>query len=515
MLEKIFKDKEFRTDCILTSIIFFIAFCLRFTALNPLALWNDDAWVGLISKAHDLKSFILISSHSPILFSVMQFIASKIISDKELSMQFLPFIFSLLQIIIFYFLTKELSKNKTVAFLSAFLLAVSPNMIDYSARAKQFVFDSFSSISIIYFYIKYLKNNYNIKHYISFLIMSFVFFLGSYTSIIISIILIHIFIFNSIKKNRNKAYLITTIIFDFFIFLYYLFFIKNHINAAMQNFWKDYYIDFSTNFVNSFFNTTNKLAIFITQPFTKITTFSANNTAFAACILILIIFGFIYLKNQCKDLFTFYILFFISIFSLAFLHKYPIASARSDMYSYPIIIILASLGIYQIKNFLIKNDKIWLILIILICITSLFFTNFSTYKTSLNTKTCFEKIDNELQPDNFLLLDTAGIYEYAYYTKKSINLKADDSVTMGFLPAFENNYGILPFRYIEDYGYLQGNYDIFDKIKNYDKIFFYSSNFNTFVYNLVDEKILVQNFIKSYSKIDDCILFIYEKPKLH
>ena len=500
-----------KKEFMLIGFLLIIGAILRYPALNPPALWNDDAWVGLISKAYDIKSFILISSHSPILFSLMQFFTSKIIFDKEISMQILPFIFSLIQITIFYLLTKELTKSKSTAFLAAFLLTVSPSMIDYSVRAKQFTFDSFAAVSVVYFYIKYIKNNYNIKRYISFLLLSFLLFLGSYISAVISFILIHIFIFNLIKINKNKMYLFATLIFDFLFFLYYLFFVKNHINAIMQDFWKDYYIDFNKGFTGSFFEITNKLATFIAQPFIKITAVSSSHLIFSACILVLIILGLKYLKNQYKDLFIFYILFFISAFSLAVLHKYPIASARSDIYSYTLIITIVALGIYQIKNFFIKSDKIWLILIISICGGSLFFTNFSAYKTSVNTKICFNKIDNEIQPNDFLLIDAIGIYEYAYYTNKSISIKTDDSVTVGFLPVFENNYDILPIRYTESSGYLYGNYDSLNKLHNYDKIFFYSSNFNSSVYNLVNEKILEQGFIKSYFESNNCILYIYQK----
>jgi hypothetical protein len=119
---------------------------LRSRELAPPALWNDDAWVALISR-HPWRD-IWFTSATSVGFRAVIGVWIAIFGDAPVVAQIIPFTCGLASIPIIYWLSRRLGMQRGPALFAAGLVAGSPILVTYSTRVKQYTGDALGSMVI-------------------------------------------------------------------------------------------------------------------------------------------------------------------------------------------------------------------------------------------------------------------------------------------------------------------------------------------------------------------------------
>jgi uncharacterized membrane protein len=165
-------------------LILFLSLILRLIVINQ-SLWLDEAIGALVVKE---RNFIDIAinfpkgdNHPPLYYMLLK-IWSNIFGYSEIALRSLSVLFSLGSIFATYKITYLIaSRRSQISFyfpiISAILLATSQFFIYYSQEARMYMMAAFFATLSIYSYLKVLKEDISIKHWILFSIsiVSFVF----------------------------------------------------------------------------------------------------------------------------------------------------------------------------------------------------------------------------------------------------------------------------------------------------------------------------------------------------
>ena len=199
LLEKIEQPKY------LLPIIIILAAVLRIIFFNG-HVFSDDSYYAHLAHSYSEGNFgsdflgypIHLVRKLMIFFTMFSFM---IFGEGELATVFFPFLFSLLSIIIIYFIAYELTGNKKVSLFSSFVLAVLPTDIIFASINFADLIAAFLINFGIYYVIKFIKTSE----------MKYAYFAGLYFAISIFAkmsfyyigILILILAFLYLKKNKK------------------------------------------------------------------------------------------------------------------------------------------------------------------------------------------------------------------------------------------------------------------------------------------------------------------------
>lgn len=241
--------KFFKTYLLL-AIIVIAAAILRFTYLDkfPSGTTFDEAVIGinaytigyglrdefgkflpdLIKVDEDYRNIVLIYITAPIV---------KLFGLNEYSVRASTAIFGVLLVFLSFILSKIIIKDNKIAMVTAFLVAISPWLINLSRSGSEGVLAlSLLILADIFMFYGIRKNK------ISYHILAFIFYVLMWFSYIgaVPIALIHLLYFTlfSLKKykfNYKNFVLLTFIAFIIFPNLYYYVFQTNKITARMNN----------------------------------------------------------------------------------------------------------------------------------------------------------------------------------------------------------------------------------------------------------------------------------------
>ena len=425
----------------LKNIIFWIAisfyvlaaYVMRQSGLNPNSLWLDDQWVATLIKTETWIDILTIHAPVPVGFLIIIKFFHSIINDPELSLQIFPFLCGLIQIPIIAILGKQLSKRHSIGLIMAFFLVFSPEISTYSLRVKSYTLDSLITICLILAQVSWLKNN-NFIHYSRFCIISSVAIFFSFTSVLVSFILINIsVVLNYIKRKNTNNIFIYTIGYNIFIFLSYYFLLRHQSNPMTKEYW-------AMEFIN--LKEYNPFIAFINNNFLSIFTNSIHPDLNYLLALFPIGLICLILNKYTRNIGIFVIAYYFVFLALSGLQIYPMGGVRTDIFSYPVVIITIGLGcnmliircseflvkivrrggnvisMIQLNNFLKFTDVIFLLTVIL-CSSWFISTKISdrySYVSNEDKKAVLYLNDN--LPDNSgLIIYPHAMWAMGYYGK--------------------------------------------------------------------------------------------------
>jgi len=319
------------------AISFYVlaAYVMRQSGLNPNSLWLDDQWVATLIKNESWIDILSIHAPVPVGFLIIIKFFHSIINDPELSLQIFPFLCGLIQIPIIAILGKQLTKKHSIGLLMAFLLVCSPEISTYSLRVKSYTLDSLITICLILAQVSWLKNN-NFIHYRRFCIISTVAIFFSFTSVLVSFILINISVVLDYAKVKKTKYIFTyTIGYNILIFLSYYFLIRHQSNPITKEYW-------ATAFLN--LKEFKPFVAFITNNFSSIFTNSIHPDLHYILALFPIGLICLILNKYTRNIGIFVIAYYFVFLALSGLQIYPMGGVRTDIFSYPVVIIMVGLG---------------------------------------------------------------------------------------------------------------------------------------------------------------------------
>jgi len=432
---------------------------LRLYNLGKCSFWYDEASSFLLGPKYLLAGLRNSSIIGPAL-SLFPFLVHfwKYLGKSEFILRLLPMVFGVFSIIGIYMVAKLLF-NKKIAWLSAFILSISPFHVYYSQELKYNTLIVFLSIFSIYFYIKSLEENRPIfwLAFIAFTVLDiYTFFITLF--LLISLNVHYFFFFNKYKKLIYK-WLVTQVIILFLLIPWIIIIFKQILNPA----------PFST---IAFIQRPSLLTLFYSWQIFNIgfgAPFFIYFSTFLLCLW-LFIFGILSIaaEKEKRDLLLAWFLMPPFLIYLLSLIIKPIFLHRTLIYVTPAYYIILACGLARIKK---KLVWIPLSLFTLLSLVSLRnqFNNLLPLPSIPYHPAVFVKIENKLAADyiesNFQKGDIIGhlsfytLLPFIYYHSDKFEEKCVskiDGYNMRFYhlhsdPTFQKRFGFTDIKeFIKD-----------------------------------------------------------------
>lgn len=286
-------------------------------------------------------------------------------SYSELALRFLPLIASILGLFLFYFILKDVIKNKIILTILNFLFIFNEKLIYYSQEFKQYGFDVFIVLGLIYLFSKIKIEELSKKRLV--LLSIFLVFLP-FLSLASCFVLGGYFIL-SLKKDFKKAlfcFFPSILIFGFY-FIKILLPLKEKMIENYSYLWSDGFLGI---------NLIQNLEIY-----KQTSSFYFMQDKFFLFGLILFFIGIFILIKQKTKITNLIVLTFLMSVLTSFLHIYPIKE-RVSLYLIPLLLIIY--GAFSNLD-LNKHKKLFTFCLVL------FLTFFLNYNFSYFYKTYFKK----------------------------------------------------------------------------------------------------------------------------
>ena len=471
MLVKIHKSIYY----LIILFIFVAALYLRsYAYIQFRPLWHDECSLAINILNKNFLDFFSNLSHeqyAPPLFMIFTKILTLIFGMKEAVFRFLPFIFSIFSIPLFYIFSKKFLERKISIITANLLFCINYYLIYYSQEFKQYSSDVlvFLLIFIIISKINFKKTPDKKIILSGFLLSLLSLFSFSSLFIIGAFILVELLS----NKNNTKPVLKFSIPVCFAFIFYFLSIILQSKNNFILNYWDKGFLSF--NF--------SKIIVFIQTNLQYY--FYPNKTILF--ILILIVTGFFIIAKNYKNKNNMYLIT-ICIFAISasILKLYPIFQ-RVSLYLIPILIILLikPLDIISRKK---KTLSVTLILLIFFSLKAYNFSYLYKIKSLSNRNYDARTITKKLYEnykDDLIIINRASDSEFLYYSKyydfKTDNFifietpNNDKNLYMQTLNSIPKNQKVW-FYYINDYSHSPVIFILKEWIQDKEILYQYEKN---------------------------------------
>jgi hypothetical protein len=413
---------KLKVDQILLFCIIGIGVILSlFQYLSNRSLWLDESYLALnLIKRNYLELLKPLDNEqiAPILFLFINKFIASLFNYSEYGLRLLSLICFWVAIYFFYLITKILFNNYRSRIIALLLFISNLSILFYSSEFKQYMMDVLMC-SILYFLSLRYPNNIRKNYIVLSLAGVLSVFLSNITPIIFLSCGVYLFI-NTLTVNKQELkYLFLVFSIWFFSFLtYYLFFIHNH---PSTNFMREYWGNENAFLPQNFFS--KEFYVFLLQKFSSIYNwfFGYNHWGFLL-FQVLIFYGFyaIILKKDWGLLFLVMLPLFTHL-CLSSFKMYPF-DHRLILYSFPLLILLVTIGIDRAINKAKKKLAIALVVVIFYCSIGFFIV-----KTCLNmplerseVKKCLSYLNDNIQKDDIVYFSFLSRYPIEYYSETTI-----------------------------------------------------------------------------------------------
>lgn len=311
-----------KTPYILLGLIFILGIYLRTKVyLTNQSFWHDEcalAWNILNKNYIELFQPMRFLQVAPPMFLIYTKIIIGYFGNAELVFRIVPFVSSLLAMVMFYFLSKTLLYSKKSVLCASLLFAISFPLYYYAGEFKPYSTDVLFCIFTIYIY-QYL-NKENLFLY-SLLLSTFIWFSFPTMFLIGAIALLVGFSRNYTGKEKLKFFVPLSV--SWGLFYYYYFQKVFHMQkTGMMNYWN-----------SEFINLDNWLKIFQ----------NANSFIFSPeyILAILMVVGLIIYFYQRSRFALFSVVTLLLVIVASAFHVYPFYG-RMILFLIPFAILLAS-----------------------------------------------------------------------------------------------------------------------------------------------------------------------------
>jgi len=399
---------------------------LRSTALDPPALWFDDAWVALSQKATTIRELLLVNGPSPILFTLIIRTLRSFVADPELSAQLFPFICGIAIIPLSFLLVSRVTSSYALGVVAAALNAVAPVLAEYSTRVKHYTSDALTGVVLLILFAGLCRRPQESRLSWTALVAC----LGSllsYTSILVSGLFLHLVVAYRFLQRRNENHVRsagTVLGFDLFVATYYWFVVRPRNNSALRAFWAEFFIVWQQDLWVTCKSILAHLAWAIGGAFPR----SLAARPGLVIILLLMAAG---TWSLCRSktyglLGLTFLLFYPSLVVLASLSLYPLGGGRTDAFSHPISIFLALNGIRVPLKWLRAQFVVSAAAALLLLMA---FGNHILYPNEGSSAEFVSRIEREAGDQDGLVVDPTGNFAFAYYTTWPISFRKNQDGT--------------------------------------------------------------------------------------
>lgn len=318
-------------------IIFFGIFVRTKVYLLNAPFWLDECMLShsfIDRNIWDFFNSLDCQQKSPPLFLLSTFIIVKLFGFNEYCFRLIPFLSSIFSMIGFYFLLKQILKNKIGILIGLFLFAISVQSIYYAAEFKSYSLDLLVCILLLLSYKHINLKNLSFLKTVLYTVISILLTFFSYTAAIIIIAMI------AAKSLEDKKISKSSILILLGFVLTYIYFRLSdvEVNDFMEHYWF-YGFSLFSSIIDSF--------VFLLNNYTGY---------FKICFSIMLCCSFYVLYKEKSNYFLLMLfLFVVPIFTSIF-KMYPFKE-RLVLYLLPILIIL-TVKLFELESIKKKFLKI-------------------------------------------------------------------------------------------------------------------------------------------------------------
>ncbi len=428
-----------------------IALMTRMQGLNPPSLFIDDLWQGLLSGASLPDQFRLRSS-APIAFTALLGTALRLIPDPELSLQLVPFLAGLALIPLMAWVVYRLTKNPPAAVLAAAMITFAPQVAELSIRVKQYALDALLVAVLLLLAIIVCEEK---KYFTLLVVAALTSLLFSFSSAVVSVLLISAFAVSHwrglLKKAKNRWILVNLAVFFICTGLYYGFVLSGQKNLGLEVFWRGCFPDSFQGFfsgLTALFKALvpkpENLSSQWVEPFRQALSFVyIGLAAFGALMIVR--------KPAYRWLGICLVCLYPVLCMMAFLHLYPLGGGRTDLFTYPVTILLISSGLAglfeSLKRKIWRMDRMLIVCAVFVlpfCIPSILGPKIY-YRTGGKLPEMVSSAQAAMRPDDGLIVYPHCAFCFAYYSNWPVFLEPCDYYAAGFNPVIkQGNVHVLP-----------------------------------------------------------------------
>lgn len=393
---------------ILLGLVFALAIFFRVKAylLNP-SFWCDESALALNVVGRNFAQLMfgpLTNAQSaPPIFIVLTKLLVNILGDIEIVYRFMPFMFGILSIPLFYFVSQKFLTNKWVILFANVLFAINFNIIAYSSMFKHYSFECFLFLLSVM-----LLDRIDFLNRKQFVVLALIFAVAPWFSLpllfLIAAFDIAVLIF---KKMNFKSVVLINIPCLISTILYYIFVLWQE-KVEMDYFYGDYWSDkFYTLSLDGIVLLKDNLD-FLFYPNTKFILFS-----------IVLLVGWIYFVKDKKFLNICVFLVLVLCTLVSFIKVYPLFQ-RTFMFFMPLCLISFVYPLEKIK-------RGWFVAIAtVVLILSLHSYNLGYFKNLYNCslydhfdfRNTFNSLSSKLKKDDKCYFYATNVYDILYYSRK-------------------------------------------------------------------------------------------------
>ncbi len=383
----------------------------------------------------------------PFLFLVFEKLAISISRDNELCIRFFPFIFSLISLLLFIKIAKKIVSQRSFL-IAAYLFAVCPHLIYYSAVLKQYSSDVAMTLLFYWGYLKFCSTKFENFHVFLFALIGCFIMWISYPLVFIIVgagLSLMIFLWKERAWEKIWQLFIIHILWGINFIFYYFLSIRYVINYGTSSqgvidYWKNTFLSLPDSFLGvirhifHFLGLSSRLVGIPVEPLGGL----------------FLILGFSSMWLQKRNYFFLFFSPIIVTFIVSAMHKYPLEK-RFLLFWIPALIIFMAEGI----NVIWKKAKetspflgIMLMGLVLIQPISLAYTLNSFFDEEI--KPVMEYIKKHKQEGDIVYVYYGAAPAFKYYAKR-YDFKEGDYL-IGISARGEN-----PKRYLQNLYQLTGN----------------------------------------------------------
>ncbi len=330
------------------AVVLWAAVALRWPAMNPRSLWLDDAWVAYLVKYAGFADLFTYPASAPTGFVAILKPFWWLIGDPELSLQLFPFLAGLGCVVGIGVTVSRLTGWPSLGLVAAACLAVNPFLVTYSARVKQYPSDCLVVILLMLWGLPRIGDS-DPARLARLAAWSLAALILSFVSVFVSVPLLHLPLVRPVlgwlRGRAPGPYLSLAAVaaFDACAALFYFERLRYQTRPALAAFWNKAFLPLDS---------VDSVVAFLARHGVRAV---ESATPFAIEILLpLMLVGLVWLlvRPATRLQGVFFLTVFAMLVAASVTRSYPLGGGRTDIFHYPVTILLASAGAAAVATLL-------------------------------------------------------------------------------------------------------------------------------------------------------------------
>lgn len=403
--------------------------CLaRAPGLDPPSLWFDDVWTGALMKTSGVAEMLRLQTHIPSGFLVAVRLVTHLVSDQELGLQGVPFLLSILSIPLMGRVVFTVTGHHGAALAAASLTALNPFLAAYSISTKPFTADFVICCLVLLMGVAAVRHP-SVVNQGRLVAIGLVGFLFSYPSVIVSLAAVAVAWLFSIPKLRDKPRVLgwvtgLTVLFCVVLGAWFALRIRSQLGPSVRDYWEMAYMPVSS--VSAAWH------FLVSSGWQEV---SGAMPVGCAALAALAILGLVWLfaEESRRAIAVIVLVATIGAVMASALRLYPIGGGRTDIFSFPLTIMLAACGLVGVLSVIPRNRVLGNFLTAALVAWACVFPVAAEYDSRVDAKQWVETLSEEIREDDGLVIHPYASWLVACYGDWPLRFTVERRLAPGFI----------------------------------------------------------------------------------